>query len=372
MLYIKTTRDKLLKPLQIVSGIIEQRSTLPILSNVLIQKDQERIHFVGTDFSIQIKTSIENHEPSDKIYSITVPAKKFLDILRALPSNIEVSLVIQDSRLQIKAGKSNFNLQTLPAVDFPEFHEGSDLEAKITIQQEQLKNLLRIVHLAIAQHDLRYFLKGLLLRVENTHLIAIATDTHRLGYNIINLEQVNDKTEILIPRKTIIELIKLLNDNDEPVTIEFFKNRIRFTFSDIILASKLIDGNCPDYSRAIPTDHTIQVELDRLEFLQALQRASILANLNDSFREVRLVLSNGTLQIFCKNIEQEDALEEIAIQYDYEEKIDTNFNITYLLDLLNNVSCETIQCAFKDSNKSVLITIPGNEDFRYVVMPMRT
>lgn len=372
MLFIKSTRDKLLKPLQIVSGIIEQRNTLPILSNVLIQKAQEQIYFLGTDFGIQIKTSTVIDPPSSEKNSITVPAKKFQDILRALSSDIEVTLVIQDNRLQIKAGKSNFNLQILPAEDFPEFHEGNEIESKITLQQKQLKNLFRIVHLAIAQHDLRYYLKGLLLRVDGTHLIAIATDTHRLGYNTVNLDQINNNKEILIPRKTIIELNKLLNDTDEPVTIEFFKNRIRFTFSDIILASKLIDGNCPDYSRAIPTDHTIRVELNRLEFLQALQRASILANLNENFRDVRLILSNGTLQIICKNIEQEDALEEIAIQYNYEDKIDTNFNISYLLDLLNNVDCETIQCAFKDSNKSVLITIPGNEDFRYVVMPMRT
>ena len=373
MLFIKSTRDNLLKPLQIVSGIIEQRSAQPILSYVLIQKDQEKIYFLSTDFGIEIKTStVINQLSNDEKNSITVPGKKFQDILRALPSDIEVSLVIQDNRLQIKAGKSNFNLQMLPAEDFPKFHETTEIESKISVQQKQLKNLFRIVHLAIAQHDLRYFLKGLLLRINGSQLIAIATDTHRLGYNTTNLEHASSKTEILIPRKTILELNKLLNDNDEPVTIEFFKNRIRFIFSDIILVSKLIDGSCPDYSRAIPTDHEILVELNRLEFLQALQRASILANQKENFRDVRLILANGSLQIICKNIEQEDALEEIAIKYDYEETIDTNFNISYLLDLLNNVDCETIQCAFKDSNKSVLITIPGNEDFRYVVMPMRT
>jgi DNA polymerase III subunit beta len=371
MLFIKSTRDKLLKPLQIVSGIIEQRNALPILSNVLIHKNQEKIHFLGTDFGIQIKTSAVNHPPSDEENSITVPGKKFQDILRSLPSDIEVSLVIKDNRLQIKAGKSNFNLQTLPAEDFPEFHEGNELLAKVSLSQKQLKNLLHIVHLAIAQQDLRYYLKGLLLRVEDSYLTAIATDTHRLGYNTVELQEVNDKTEALIPRKTIVELNKLLNDNDESVTIEFFNNRIRFTFSNVILASKLIDGNCPDYSRAIPTDHTIRVELDRLQFLQALQRVSILANQNENFRDVRLILSNGILQITCKNIEQEDALEELEIQYDYKEKIDINFNITYLLELLNNTSCETIQCAYKDSNNSVLITIPGNKEFRYVVMPMR-
>lgn len=373
MLFIKSTRDKLLKPLQIVTGIIEQRTSQPILSYVLIQKDQEKIYFLSTDFGIEIKTSavINQHSNNEK-KSITVPGKKFQDILRALPADIEVSLALQDNRLQIKAGKSNFNLQILPAEDFPKFHDSTEIESKITLQEKQLKNLLRIVHLAIAQHDLRYFLKGLLLRINGSQLIAIATDTHRLGYNTTNLENVSNNTEILIPRKTILELNKLLTDTDEPVTIDFFKNRIRFIFSDIILVSKLIDGSCPDYSRAIPTDHTIRVELNRLEFLQALQRASILANQRDNFRDVRLILSKGTMQIICRNIEQEDALEEIAIQYNYEETIDTNFNISYLLDLLNNVNCETIQCAFKDSNKSVLITIPGNEDFRYVVMPMRT
>ena len=370
MLFIKSNRDNLLKPLQIVTGIIEQRNTLPILSNVLIQKNQEKIFFIGTDLGIQIKTSITNNQQNQEESSITVHGKKFLDILRVLPSDIEILLLVQDNRLQIKAGKSNFNIQILPAEDFPEFHEDIELITKITLEQKQLKNLLRVVHLAIAQQDLRYYLNGLLLQI-GTHLSAIATDTHRLGYNTIDLEQVNDKTETIIPRKTIQELNKLLSENDNPVTIEFFKNRIRFTFADIILVSKLIDGNCPDYSRAIPTNQTIQVELNRLEFLQALQRVSILANLNENFREVRLILSTGTLQIICKNIEQENATEEITIQYDYEEKIDINFNITYLLDILNNVSCETIQCAFKDSNSSVLITVPDDKAFKYVVMPMR-
>lgn len=371
MLIIKTNKETLLRPVQIVSGVIEQRNTLPILSNILIHNDAKNIYFLGTDIGIQIKTSTINNQLKDKECSFTVAGKKFFDILRALPSDSEIALSIQESHLKIKAGKSIFNLQTLPAKDFPKFPEDTEPQTKITIQQQQFKNLLRVVYLAIAQHDLRYYLNGLLLRVEDDRLIAIATDTHRLGYNSINLEQSNEKTEILIPRKTILELNKLLHDNEDPITIEFFKNRIRFTFSDIILSSKIIDGNCPDYSRAIPTDHKKIFEINRLNFLHALQRVSILANINDNFREVRLILSNGILQIICKNIEQEDALEELPIQYDYEENIDINFNISYLLDLLNNVNCETIQCAFKDSNKSVLITIPGNEEFKYVVMPMR-
>lgn len=371
MLIIKSNRDTLLKPVQIVSGVIEQRNTFPILSNILIFNEAGKIFFLGTDIGIQIKTSTVNNQSKDQRNSITVPGKKIFDILRALPSDIEVTLLMRENHLQIKAGKSIFNLQTLPAKDFPEFPEDTELQTKITLQQQQLKNLLRVVHLAIAQQDLRYYLNGLLLRVDDHRLIAIATDTHRLGYNAINLEKTNEKTETLIPRKTILELNKLLNDNEDPITIEFFKNRIRFIFSDIILSSKIIDGDRPDYNRAIPTDHKKIVEIDRLIFLQALQRVSILANLNDKFREVRLILSNGKLQIICKNIEQEDALEELTIEYDYEENIDSNFNISYLLDLLNNINCEKIQCAFKDSNRSVLITIPGNEEFKYVVMPMR-
>ncbi|MDP1558325.1 MAG: DNA polymerase III subunit beta [Nitrosomonas sp.] len=370
MILIKTNRDTLLKPLQIVTGIVERRHTLPILSNVLIKQDKDKVSFLATDLEIQIETSTKDFQPSDQTYSITVSAKKFQDILRAFPADLEVTLLLQDSRLQIKIGKSSFNLQVLPAEDFPKIAEETAPETKITIQQKELKTLLHHVQFAIAQQDIRYYLNGLLLLIEKTSLKAVATDGHRLSYMAINLDKSKDKKEIILPRKTVLELSKQLNDNEDPVTIEFFQNKIRFTFADIVMISKVIDGKFPDYNRVIPTENFRKFDLDRLTFLQALQRVSILSNLNEKFRGVRFVITNGILRILCKNNEQEEAQEELEIQYN-DEEIDISFNITYLLDLLNNLNCKTIQCAFKDANNSVLITTLENEEFKYIVMPMR-
>ncbi len=370
MILIKTSRDTLLKPLQMVTGIVERRHTLPILSNVLIQQDNERISFLATDLEVQIETATQNKIKIEQAFSITVSAKKIQDILRALSSDIEVTLAIQENRLQVRSGKSSFNLQTLAGDGFPKISDETEPEAKITLQQKDLKNLLHHVSFAIAQQDIRYYLNGLLLLIEDNHLKGVATDGHRLAYYIVNLEESRTKKEVILPRKAVLELGKQLNDNDDPVIIEIFQNKVRFSFSNITLISKVIDGKFPDYNRVIPTQNTKQFDLDRLIFLQALQRVSILSNLNEKFRGMRLIVSNSTLCIICKNNEQEEAREEIEIQYD-NEMIDISFNITYLLDLLNNISAETIRCHFGDASSSVLITIPNNENFKYIVMPMR-
>lgn len=370
MILIKTNRDTLLKPLQVVTGIVERRHTLPILSNVLIQQNEEKLSFLATDLEIQIETTKKDIQSTEKNYSLTVSAKKFQDILRTLPADCEVTLNLNDNRLQVKAGKSTFNLQILPAEDYPKISEDSEPEAIITVKQKELKNLLHHVQFAIAQQDIRYYLNGLLLLIEETSLKAVATDGHRLGYMAIELEKSYAKKELILPRKTVLELEKQLNDNDEAITIEIYKNKVRFLFSDIVLISKVIDGKFPDYKRVIPTDHTKIFDLDRLVFLQALQRVLILSNINEKFRGVRFVIANGIVKIICKNNEQEEASEELEIQYN-EESIDISFNITYLLDLLNNLSCNTIRCAFKDANSSVLITNEENKDFKYIVMPMR-
>ena len=370
MILIKTDRDTLLKPLQIVTGIVERRHTLPILSNVLVQQDEKKLSFLATDLEIQIETSKEISQPKEKNYALTISAKKFQDILRTLPADNNVTLNRQNDRLQIKSGKSSFNLQILPPEDFPKISEDSEPESIITVPQKELKNLLHHVQFAIAQQDIRYYLNGLLLLIEEKSLKAVATDGHRLAYTAINLDKTYEKKEIILPRKTVLELEKLLAEDEEPITIEIFENKIRFIFSDIVLISKVIDGKFPDYKRVIPTDNTKIFNLDKSVFLQALQRVSILSNINEKFRGVRFVINNGVLQVICKNSEQEEALEEVEIQYE-DDPIDISFNITYLLDLLNNLACNTIQCAFKDANNSVLITYQENEDFKYIVMPMR-
>jgi DNA polymerase-3 subunit beta len=370
MLLIKTNRDTLLKPLQTVTGIVERRQTSPILSNVLIQQDEENICFMTSDLEIQIKTVAAKDAFSEQNFALTVSAKKLQDILRSLSSDAEVALTKQDDHLQVKSGKSAFSLQILPAEDFPVVIEDSQSDIFIMLKQNELKNLLHHVQFAVAQQDIRYYMNGLLLLIKDEHLIGVGTDGHRLAYTAIDLDQTQKNQEAILPRKAVFELSKLLNDSEDSVIIEYFKNKVRFSFSDIILTSKIIDGKFPDYNRVIPTKNTKLFEIERQIFLQALQRVSILSNQSEKFRGVRLIVSKNNLGIICKNNEQEEAQEELEVKYD-NETVDTSLNITYLLDLLNNVNTETVQCAFENADSSVLITLPGNKEFKYIVMPMR-
>lgn len=368
MKLIQTDKDTLLKPLQAVTGIVERRHTLPILSNVLIERKNESLSFMATDLEIQITTCTQDSEVVKKGFSVTVAAKKLQDILRALPDKAQITLEAEENRLQVKAGKSRFNLQTLPVEDFPKLPESSEPQAKIILQQKELKNLLFLVQYAMAQQDIRYYLNGLLLLLEESYLKVVATDGHRLGFALIALQALQEKREVILPRKAVLELAKQLNDSEEPVTVEILQNQIRFTFSNIVLVSKVVDGKFPDYNRVIPSGYQKQFNVDRLLFLQTLQRAAILSN--EKFRGVRLILTTGNLRIVCNNSEQEEAQEELEVQYDG-EALDIGFNITYLLDVFTNLTCETVQCSFGDASSSALITVPGNDNFKYVVMPMR-
>lgn len=371
---IKANRDLLLKPLQAVSGIVERRHTLPILSNVLIKEESGKIIFVTTDLEIEIETYSTSQGTetlvAQEFCAVTVSAKKLLDILRTFPSNTEVTLTKSENRLQINAGKSRFSLQILPADDFPRMVKEDVPEITLTLQQQEFKNLLHLVQYAVAQQDIRYYLNGLLLLVEGKHLKVIATDGHRLGYASIELEDQWERKETIIPRKTVLELSKLLVDSEKPIVIEIFQKKVRFAFSDTVLFSKVIEGKFPDFNRAIPENNTKQFNINRLNFLQGLQRVAILSNASEKFRGVRLIISNGTLSIVCKNSEQEEAQDDLEIEYN-QDTIDISFNITYLLDVLNNLNSDSVQCAFENANSSTLITIPGNDHFKYVVMPMR-
>lgn len=369
---IKANLDVLLKPLQMVSGIVERRHTLPILSNVLLKKENGKIVFITTDLEIEIETHSQDVETlaTQEFSAVTVSAKKLLDILRTFPANTEVSLTKLDNRLQVNAGKSRFSLQILSAEDFPRMAKEEVPEITLTLSQKEFKKLLHLVQYAVAQQDIRYYLNGLLLLVEGNYLKVIATDGHRLGYASTELENHWERKETIIPRKAVLELSKLLDESDQPVVIDLFHKKIRFVFSDVVLNTKVIDGKFPDFNRAIPTNNTKQFTINRLSFLQGLQRVAILANVHEKFRGVRLIISSGLLSIVCKNSEQEEAQEDLEIDY-HQETIDISFNITYLLDVLNNLTNDSVQCAFENANNSTLITMPGNDHFKYVVMPMR-
>ena len=375
MLLVKTQRETLLGPLQAVSGIVERRHTLPILSNVLLEKRGDLLTWLATDIEIQI-TASSHGVVGDGDGALTVGARKLQEILRSLPDAAEITLALDDRRLQIKAGRSRFSLQTLPAEDFPNMATAEGQALRLTVSQKQFRNLLGQTQYAMAAQDVRYYLNGLLLLIEGDELRAVATDGHRLAYSSMALEHAaeaagepaNTRRDLILPRKTVLELNRLLADNDEPLLIDVLPSQIRFQFAHISLISKLIDGRFPDYERVIPGSLKNVISVNRSLLLQSMIRAAILTN--EKFRGVRLLLSENSLKIVAANTEQEEAQEEIEVEYGG-EPLDVGFNVTYLLDVLNNTSDETIEWGFNDANSSALLRIHGNERFKYVVMPMR-
>jgi DNA polymerase-3 subunit beta len=364
---LTTTRDALLAPLQAVAGIVEKRHTLPILSNVLIEKHGEQLTLLATDVEIQIRTATTG-DFGGADADLTVGARKFHDILRALPDGAIVTLDVDDKRLTVKAGKSRFALQTLPAADYPRMNLPDGDAVRFSVSQKTFKRQLAQVAYAMAQQDIRYYLNGLLLIAASGELRMVATDGHRLAYAASTLEADVPRSEVILPRKTVMELARQLHDSDDALEVVLAGNQAVFRFGAIELVSKLIDGKFPDYERVIPQHQPRTLNFDRAALLAALSRVAILTN--DKFRGVRLVLDDGLLKIASSNNEQEEAQEELEIDY-HGDKLDIGFNVTYLLDVLNNVTTDTIEWRFNDGNSSALITIPGNDQFKYVVMPMR-
>jgi len=359
-------RDALLKPLQAVSGIVERRHTLPILANVLLEQKDAKVFVTATDLEMQI-TAVADLAGKEG-QSTTVAARKLQDLLRALPDGSTVSIDASGSKMTVRAGRSRFNLQTMPAADYPRISLGSDKLQTLSLPQKDLRALFRLAEFAMAQQDIRYYLNGMLLVIDQASLQAVATDGHRLSWASLDVPGSFTRQEVILPRKTVLELGKLLADTEEPVTIDILANQVRFRFANVELVSKVVDGKFPDYNRVIPTGHGKLIELSRTELLSALQRAAILSN--EKFRGVRLVLSPGQLRIICTNAEQEEAEEELEVPYQG-EALDIGFNITYLVDVLGNLASENVQLAFGDANSSALVTMPGRDDYKYVVMPMR-
>jgi DNA polymerase-3 subunit beta len=368
MKLLQIERDALLKPLQAVTGIVEKRHTLPILSNVLLEKKDNELRLVATDLEIQVSTRCDAGKGGSDDQQLTVSARKLQDILRSLPESTGITLDAQNNRLQVKAGKSRFNLQTLPAADFPLLGDSGAALATVTLPQKDLRELLLLVQFAMAQQDIRYYLNGMLVVLDGEQIRVVATDGHRLSYASGAVAKQEEKREVILPRKAVLELSRLLGDGEEPVEIELYPNQVKFRFGPIELTTKIIDGKFPDYTRVIPTNYQKHIAVNRMVLLQALQRAAILSN--EKFRGVRWMLMENGLRISCTNNEQEEAQEELEVDY-AGDALDVGFNITYLLDVLNNVDSEQIDCAFGDANSSMLITLPERGDYRYVVMPMR-
>lgn len=363
---IKINRETLLKPLTNVTGIVERRHTLPILSNLLLEAKNNNVQLTATDLEMQISLNFESKFNGE--LSTTISAKKLLDICRSLPEAVDIDMVSSDSRITVKAGKSRFNLQTLPAADYPVMSKVAGAGVSINISQLELKKLLKQVEFAMAQQDIRYYLNGLLLEVNENNLNLVGTDGHRLSFTSTKLAQTYDKTDVILPRKTVVELIKLLDDSPDEVTIEISAGQVNFAFNEVRLISKVIDGKFPDYHRVIPTGHQNTFSVNRMMILTAMQRASILSN--EKYRGIRMVLSDNNLKLISTNTEQEEAEEELEVDYK-KDALDIGFNVTYLIDVLNNTQQENVNFSFADANSSCLITVPGDDNYKYVVMPMR-
>ncbi|MBP6777051.1 MAG: DNA polymerase III subunit beta [Piscinibacter sp.] len=367
MIVLKAAQEKVLAALQAVSGIVERRHTLPILANVLIRKTGAQIEFTTSDLEIQVRTTAELDGDAAN-FSTTVGARKLIDILRSMPNDQVVSLSAAQSKLTLQGGRSRFTLQTLPAEDFPLVQEAADFGPMFGVPQKTLKRLIDQVHFSMAVHDIRYYLNGILFVAEGTSLILVATDGHRLALAQATLDAEIPKQEVILPRKTVLELQRLLRDDDAPIEMRFAGNQAKFSFSGMEFVTKLVEGKFPDYNRVIPKGHRNAVTLGRAPLLACLQRAAILTS--EKFKGVRLNIEPGSLRIASSNAEQEEAKEELEIDY-AGDAIEIGFNVTYLIDVLANVSAEMIKVELQDANSSALISVPELEGFKYVVMPMR-
>lgn len=374
MIVLKASQDKLLAALQAVSGIVERRHTLPILANVLIRKQGSQVEFTTSDLEIQVRTTVEFDGDAGAL-STTVGARKLIDILRSMPADQTVSLTSNQNKMTLQGGKSRFTLQTLPADDFPLVQEAADFGPAFSVPQKTLKGLINQVHFAMAVHDIRYYLNGILFVAEGKNLTLVATDGHRLALAQAQLETDIPKQEVILPRKTVLELMRLLKDGgkggedeNQPIEMRFAGNQAKFSFSGMEFVTKLVEGKFPDYNRVIPKNHKFRVTLGRAPLLASLQRAAILTS--EKFKAVRLSFTPGLLSIASSNAEQEEAKEEIEIDYDG-DTIETGFNVTYLMDVLQNMPQDMVCIDLNDSASSALITIPETSGFKYVVMPMR-
>ncbi len=368
MIVLKTTQERVLDVLQSVSGIVERRHTLPILANVLIRKTGQVLQFTTSDLEIQIRTQADLEGDAGQ-FTTTVGARKLIDILRSMPADQTVSLESNQNKLILKGGKSRFTLQTLPAEDFPLVQESSSFGPVFSVPQKTLKHLLHQVSFAMAVHDIRYYLNGILFVAEGKQLSLVATDGHRLAYSSATLENdVQQRQEVILPRKTVLELQRLLSDKEGNIDMQFASNQAKFSFDGMEFVTKLVEGKFPDYNRVIPKGHKNNITLGRTPLLACLQRTAILTS--EKFKGVRLNLEPGVLRVASSNAEQEEAVDELEIDYSG-DAIEIGFNVTYLMDVLGNMEQDTVRIDLADSNSSALMTIPDNDQFKYVVMPMR-
>jgi len=358
-------REKLLAPLQAVIGVVERRQTMPVLANVLLNVHEGRMSVTATDLEVELvaASDVTVAEAGD----VTVPGRKLLDILRALPEKTQVSLIQEGEKLVVKGGRSRFSLSTLPAAEFP-LVEDINAQQTVDVARKDLQRLLEKTHFSMAQQDVRYYLNGMLLEIDGLTLRAVATDGHRLAVCEAALAvRAKNAQQVIVPRKGVLELQRIL-DSEGVAQLAIGTNHVRAQIGDVRFTSKLIDGRFPEYSRVIPAAPPALIGADRDTLRQALQRTAILSN--EKYRGIRITVRKDVLTVQAHNPEQEEAEEEIEVSYAGGD-LEVGFNVNYLLDALAAIDGAQVEIGLSDSNSSCLIRSPGSTDSRYVVMPMR-
>lgn len=359
-------REVLLKPLQQVVGVVERRQTLPVLANLLVQAQNGKVAFTGTDLEVEMVAHVEVDAASEG--EVTIPARKLFDIVRALPDGVHIDLKLNGERVALKAGRSRFTLATLPASEFPTIDD-IELVEKVTLPEAVLKNLMDHTAFAMANQDVRYYLNGMLLDLNEDTLRCVATDGHRLALAETALSSgVGSRRQIIIPRKGVMELIGLFEAGEGEVELEFGRNHLRVRRGEVTFTSKLIDGRFPDYEAVIPIGADQEVDLERDALRASLQRAAILSN--EKYRGVKLEVSPNKLCIIAHNPEQEEAVEELEAETSVED-LSVGFNVGYLMDALSALSGDKVRVKLRDAQSSCLLQSTEDERIRHVIMPLR-
>ena len=364
---LKAQRDRALPPLNLVTSVVERRQTLPILANVLLESDNGVLRLIGTDLEVEILIEVPVEEATAG--AIPVNARKLLDIFRALPDGAALEINQTEDRLKIHSGRSRFSLQTLPARDFPRLDEGEHWEERTKLTQTELRNLLEKTAFSMAQQDVRYFLNGVLLELDGTELAAVATDGHRLARSHISLPTaVGNPRQAIVPRKAVHELTRFLKDTEEPITLEMNATHLRFSQPNAVLTTKIIDGKFPDYRSVITQNLTQTLIAERSELYDVLARTAVLTN--EKYRGIRLELNQNSAKVVAHNPDQEEARDEITVEYEG-EPIEIGFNVTYLMEALRALTESKVEIHVQDNNSGCLLQTPGDETTQYLIMPMR-
>jgi DNA polymerase III subunit beta len=358
-------RESLLEPLQAVIGVVERRHTMPVLANVLLTAGDQGLSVTATDLEVELVAALS--VTVEKGGEITVPGRKLLDICRALPDGAQVNFSLSGDKVTVRSGRSRFTLSTLPAAEFPTV-EDIKPQQRVTLPQSQLKRLIEKTHFSMANQDVRYYLNGMLLEVAGPMVRSVATDGHRLALCELSVDGVDaTPQQVIVPRKGVLELQRLIGEGAE-CSIEIGSNHLRAQLDSIRLTSKLIDGRFPDYERVIPRESDSPMIADRLLLANALNRIRILAN--EKYKGVRVDIRPGSVTVQAHNPEQEEAEEEIEVQYEG-SAMEIGFNVEYLIAALRAVDSESVRLEFRDAASSCLIADPELNDCKYVVMPMR-